>query len=337
MMSSSRTRERELDLAIEAVAGACELCRGVQELAISRPLEKTDRSPVTIADFAAQALIISEIRRVFPDDPVLAEEDASALRDPANALLLAQVLAHARSHLPALTPDGLLATLESGSADIARAQRYWVLDPLDGTKGFLRGGQYAVALALIERGSVALGVLGCPSLPVRGTDLDGERGCLFFARQHGGAYCRQLGHRDSWRIQVDDLGDPTRAVFCESVESGHSAHDVSARIAERLAIQRPPLRIDSQCKYAAVARGDASIYLRLPTRIGYEEKVWDHAAGCLVVTEAGGRATDLAGAPLDFAAGPTLANNRGLIVTNGKLHDQVLAAAQAALATPLAH
>ncbi|MFH1175922.1 MAG: 3'(2'),5'-bisphosphate nucleotidase [Acidobacteriota bacterium] len=336
-MRSSKSREWELGLAIEAVARACELCREVQELAVSQPLEKSDRSPVTIADLAAQALIISEIRNVFPDDPVLAEEDASALLDPANALLSAQVLAYAQRYLPSLTPDGLLAMLESGRANAAGEPHYWVLDPLDGTKGFLRGGQYAVALALIERGSVVLGVLGCPSLPVRGTDLDSERGCLFFATHGGGAHCRPLDDRESWRIQVDDLGDPARAVFCESVESGHSSHDVSARIAERLAIQRPPLRIDSQCKYAAVARGDASIYLRLPTRAGYEEKVWDHAAGCLVVTEAGGRATDLAGTPLDFAAGPTLANNRGLVVTNGKLHDLVLAAAQAVVSEPPPH
>ncbi len=90
-------------------------------------------------------------------------------------------------------------------------------------------------------------------------------------------------------IQTTDISDSALASFCESVESGHSSHDDAAKIAERLGVTKPPFRIDSQCKYAAVARGDASIYLRLPTRADYEEKIWDHAAGWVVIREAGGQ------------------------------------------------
>jgi 3'(2'), 5'-bisphosphate nucleotidase len=118
---------------------------------------------------------------------------------------------------------------------------------------------------------------------------------------------------------------PAEATFCESVESGHSSHDDAAVIAEKLGVTNPPYRIDSQCKYAAVARGDASIYLRLPTRADYEEKIWDHAAGWMVINEAGGRVTDVRGEPLDFSIGRTLKNNKGVVATNGKLHDQVIA------------
>ena len=96
------------------------------------------------------------------------------------------------------------------------------------------------------------------------------------------------------------------ARFCESVESGHSNQDHSAQIADRLGITAEPYRIDSQCKYAAVARGDASIYLRLPTRADYVEKIWDHAAGKFVVEQAGGVVTDVTGAPLDFSHGARL-------------------------------
>jgi 3'(2'), 5'-bisphosphate nucleotidase len=59
----------------------------------------------------------------------------------------------------------------------ARPDRYWTLDPIDGTKGFLRGDQYAIALALVEHGEVVLGVLGCPNLP----NPDGSRGAIFAA------------------------------------------------------------------------------------------------------------------------------------------------------------
>jgi 3'(2'), 5'-bisphosphate nucleotidase len=97
-------------------------------------------------------------------------------------------------------------------------------------------------------------------------------------------------------------------------------------VAKLLGVATPPFRIDSQCKYAAIARGDSSIYLRMPTRADYEEKIWDHAAGWMVVTEAGGRVSDVAGRPLDFSIGRTLRNNKGVVATNGKLHDRVVAA-----------
>ena len=103
-------------------------------------------------------------------------------------------------------------------------------------------------------------------------------------------------------------------------------------ITEALGIATEPVRMDSQAKYAAVARGDASIYLRLPTRADYREKIWDHAAGMMAVTQAGGHVTDIAGKPLDFTHGHTLAANQGIIATNGPIHDAVLNAVQKVLA-----
>ena len=72
--------------------------------------------------------------------------------------------------------------------------------------------------------------------------------------------------------------------FCESVEKTHSNHDTSALVAAELGITAPPLRIDSQCKYAVLARGDAEVYLRLPAKAKstYVEFIWDHAAGELL-------------------------------------------------------
>ena len=67
-------------------------------------------------------------------------------------------------------------------------------------------------------------------------------------------------------VCVTDLSDPRKARFCESVETGHSSHSDSEKVAALLGVAEPPFRIDSQCKYAAVACGDAVIYLRLPTR-----------------------------------------------------------------------
>ena len=123
---------------------------------------------------------------------------------------------------------------------------------------------------------------------------------------------------------MTSLTSPAEARFCESVESGHSNQSESARIAEQLGITQEPYRIDSQCKYAAIARGDAQIYLRMPTRKDYREKIWDHAAGKLVVECAGGRVSDVEGRPLDFSRGRTLEDNRGVVATCGPIHDEVI-------------
>ncbi|NJO20524.1 MAG: 3'(2'),5'-bisphosphate nucleotidase, partial [Spirulinaceae cyanobacterium RM2_2_10] len=74
--------------------------------------------------------------------------------------------------------------------------------------------------------------------------------------------------------------------------------------------------------------GQAALYLRLPSpkTPDYREKIWDHAAGALVVEEAGGRVTDMHGQPLDFSLGAKLVNNQGIVASNGVIHEQVLAA-----------
>jgi len=95
-------------------------------------------------------------------------------------------------------------------------------------------------------------------------------------------------------------------------------------VATSLGIAHEPVRIDSQCKYGAVARGEASIYLRLPTDPNRREKIWDHAAGAVVVEEAGGRVSDMTGKPLDFSRGRQLEENMGVVATNGKLHQDVI-------------
>jgi 3'(2'), 5'-bisphosphate nucleotidase len=130
---------------------------------------------------------------------------------------------------------------------------------------------------------------------------------------------------------VDGLDEPSSSRFCESVEAAHAAHSHQARIASRLGITLPPVRIDSQCKYAVVARGGASIYLRLPRDSSYREKVWDHAAGALVIEEAGGRVSDLDDRRLDFSEGRFLARSHGIVATNGVLHARVLEACRSVL------
>jgi 3'(2'), 5'-bisphosphate nucleotidase len=319
--------------AVRAVGLAARVCRAVRAGLSPEVLAKKDRSPVTVADFASQAVVCHALQQAFPDDPIIAEEDSAELREPRNSNLLEEVVAHVRR----LGPTYAEATAAEVCNWIDRGEcreyrdRFWTVDPIDGTKGFLRNEQYAVALALIVRGRVVVAALACPNLPVHAGQEQSEAGLVFAAVRGQGAFAVGLEAEANVRngltsIHVSYNMDPGLARFCESVESGHSAHGDAAAIAERLGITSPPLRLDSQAKYGVIARGEAEIYLRMPTRLDYREKIWDHAAGTLIVEEAGGTVTDITGRPLEFHHGRELTANRGVIVASGVLHGRVLQA-----------
>jgi len=331
MESMSELFRKELETALDAVALASRICRSVQGLMVDSGMEKADRSPVTIADYASQAVICKTLRNAFPNDPIVAEEDAASLRESDQAGFLQRTRDEIRKSGVSADEGDVLQWIDFGNHD-ATASRYWTLDPIDGTKGFLRKEQFAVSLALIVGGEIQVAALACPNLPARDA-WDNALGVVFFAVRGQGAKMRpiDLPAVTPHSVRVSGTGLASKARVCESVESGHSSHDHSGRILDRLGITGPPLRMDSQAKYGVVARGQADIYLRLPTRKDYAEKIWDHAGGVLVVQEAGGKVTDVDGRPLDFSQGPTLKANRGVVVTNGLLHGAVLDAVQSVL------
>lgn len=322
--------QNEHDVAHAAVRQAAHLCQRIQAERTAEALSKKDRSPVTIADFGSQVLVCKMLREAFPNDPVIAEEDARALRTDAHATTRSTLVEYVRDLHPAADEEAILSWIDHGGAK-TYSDRFWTLDPIDGTKGFLRGQQYAVALALIVEGRVTVAALACPNL--HHLDHPDEKGLIYTAVRGQGTRCYTLAD-DAKPVpaHTSSLTDSANARFCESYESSHSAHDQAARIASHLGITKPPVRLDSQAKYAILARGEADIYLRLPTRPGYVEKIWDHAAGSLVIEEAGGTVTDITGKPLAFNKGWGLHLNTGVIATNGPLHDNVLTALAATAA-----
>ncbi|HUQ72609.1 MAG TPA: 3'(2'),5'-bisphosphate nucleotidase, partial [Planctomycetaceae bacterium] len=280
----------ELDAALVAVRDAARICRSVQSTIAPDAMEKKDKSPVTIADFGSQAVVCRVIGDAFPHDPIIAEEDSRELLNEQNAPFLHLIHDEICRQCIETSKEQVCRWIDRGGAE-EFSHRFWTLDPIDGTKGFLRKEQYAISLALIVEGKIELGVLGCPNLPLV-PGLSATAGSLFYAIRGQGAFALPLdGEVTPTRIQVTSTTDAKRARFCESVESGHSSHGASEQIAERLGITAAPVRLDSQAKYAVVARGEADIYLRLPTKKDYFEQIWDHAGGVLVVEEAGGRVT----------------------------------------------
>ncbi|KAH0491601.1 hypothetical protein TgHK011_003026 [Trichoderma gracile] len=353
--------EKELLVAQLAVQRAAILTKRVFHEKAKGTVDKNDKSPVTIGDFGAQALIIAALQHNFPDDAIVAEEESAKLREDENLRTTVWELvkdtklddpdAEALLGGPIKDADAMVELIDKGNSPGGSQGRIWAIDPIDGTKGFLRGGQYAVCLALMVDGDVKVGALGCPNLPVddaarltagigeNQTDDDGH-GVLFSAVLGHGATSRplatvsldpELGTPISMRA-IDDL---TKANFCESVEAGHSSHGDQAAISQKLGITAPSVRMDSQAKYGSIARGAGDIYLRLPVSATYQEKIWDHAAGDLIVREAGGQVTDVHGKRLDFSVGRTLANNKGVVAAPLAVHGKVLEAVQEVLSAKL--
>ena len=310
-------------VAVEAVLRAARLTVAVQAGMVTEDVvTKRDRSPVTVADYGAQAVVSHHLARAFPGVPLVGEEDSAALR--ADAALRGKVLGFCKAVAPEMSGDALLEAIDRGG-HAGGMGTFWVLDPIDGTKGFLRRQQYAVCLALVSDGVVQVAVLGCPALPLAASEPEGAVGCLLVAVRGEGAFIRSLDDDAETRVSVSDVADAQLANFVESVEAAHADHSRQARVARALGITAAPVRLDSQCKFAAVARGDASLYLRFTPRAGYDQKIWDIAAGAMIIVEAGGRVTAAAGGPLNFAHGRTIGVG-DLFASNGHLHDAVLGA-----------
>jgi 3'(2'), 5'-bisphosphate nucleotidase len=316
--------EHEKQVAIQAAKAAASLCERVRREVVPQAIEKNDRSPVTIADFGSQAIVCQTIAAAFPDDPIVGEEDASVLRQPEMDTCLQQVTDYVQSVIPEATPESVLAWIDRGNGSVG--SRYWTLDPIDGTKGFLRQDQYAVALALIEAGEVKVGVLACPSLPFDLNQPSETVGVLFVAVRGEGTTMLPLQGGEPQAVKVSSMAQGAQLRFVESVEAGHGNHALQDAVAKAVGIEAPSIRMDSQAKYGAVAQGAAALYLRLPSpkSPGYREKIWDHAAGLIVVEEAGGTVTDMHGMPLKFSLGQQLAANQGVVVSNGEIHQTVL-------------
>lgn len=318
---------------LRAVSMAASLAVDIQGEMVSRALTKDDRSPVTVADFAAQAVIGFLLDRSFPGEILVGEEQSNVLRSPEERDTLEKVTEYVRRLVPGESPERVCDLIDRGGDTPGKA--YWTLDPIDGTKGFLRNAQYATALAYVEDGQVQLGVLGCPHIDPELRETFSRTGSILVASRGSGSWIAGLEDFDQpdrfTRLSVSKRSDPGDARLLRSFESGHTNTDLIDAFQREFGGKAEPVRMDSQVKYALLASGEGEIYLRLlsPDRMDYKEKIWDQAAGSIIVQEAGGIVTDLDGMPLDFSQGRTLKGNRGVCGTNGIFHHQALEALRA--------
>lgn len=319
---------KEREIALQATIAASQFCEKVRQDQASQAFAKPDQSPVTVADYGAQALICHALKTMFPQDAVVGEEDPQILNSPTMQSCLDQVTGYLQYWIQGAQSRDILNWVGQGQGHTGK--RFWTLDPIDGTKGYVRGDQYAIALALIEDGQIQLGVIACPALPIQFGNAPSPQssGVVFVAVRGQGAEMISLeaGLRSS--LAVNPISTPQGFQLIESVERDHGTPNWQHRVIESLGWQLSPLRMDSLAKYGAIARGEADLYLRLPTgdSLQRRENIWDHAAGVIVLEEAGGKVTDRWGKPLNFACGTKLLENEGIVASNGHIHQAVLEA-----------
>lgn len=356
----------ELNVAMLAAQRAAILTRRLFCETVKGRIEKADNTPVTVGDFGAQALIISAIHHLFPDDQIMGEESAGELREDSGLCerVWAQVeqTSHPDAEAEALiggavpSKDRMLDLIDIGNSEGGRVGRFWTIDPIDGTKGFLSGRQYSIVIALIVDGVVEVSALGGPNLlidnPVdvkaANETSDEKKGVLYTAMRGHGAFVQPLFTNltadittlpDDVRVKLtaSTTDDPTGCRYIEGHLARHDGTD-HERIGTVLGFSEPSIRLDSESKYCIASSGVDALFLKVPlwcrrTDSWYKQFIWDHAAGVLIASEAGCWTSDLLGQPLDFGCGREMKLELGIVVCPFSIHNQVLYAIRSVIGT----
>jgi 3'(2'), 5'-bisphosphate nucleotidase len=315
-----------LQSGITAVKKASEvICQIQQDLTITA-LNKEDKSPVTVADFTAQAVISRHLSKALAQIKLVGEEDSASLHTSTNTEFLPLIHKYTKMIFPTASLSEVSEWIDLGKSN--PEGNFWTLDPIDGTKGFLRQDQFAIALAYIVSGTVQIGILACPNLTKASKPEKDREGSLLYAVRGQGCWTVPLFStgRQPERLQVSKQNHISQAIMLGSYEGSHTNPEKINAFLQKSNNENPTFRLDSQAKYAILASGHADILLRLlsPQNLDYREKIWDQAAGSIILEEAGGRITDLFGKSLDFTQGRTLAGNHGILATNGLVHEKAL-------------
>lgn len=311
----------DLSPIIQAVEHGAQLCRKIQADGVQSHA-KGDASPVTTADYGTQAIICRALSLHFPDDAVVAEEGSKAY--------LELVSPDIRATLPTLLADILgesvseadvLRWLDYGQ-DRPRNGRTWVIDPIDGTVGFVSGRYYSICVSYMEAYQPTGAVIGLPRSPIdeNGTILhtDGD-----------GLFARPMGSTDDRRVQASGRQDVASLRILDSIKLPADEQATATHVRDVAGLSAATVELyDSQLKYAMIAAGYGDVFVRMPRDISLDPHyIWDHLTGAALIKAGGGRITSIDGQPLDFSQGDSLPHT-GFIASNGdaSLHDTLLKA-----------
>ncbi|HET6671355.1 MAG TPA: 3'(2'),5'-bisphosphate nucleotidase CysQ [Pyrinomonadaceae bacterium] len=272
MRATSQTLERELELSLrlarEAGAAILEFYRKPME--IEQKDSFNNREPVTEADRVANALIVNSLRREFPDDGILAEESLDT------------------SH-----------RLDKS--------RVWMVDPLDGTTGFIDGnGDFAVQIGLAEKGEAILGVVYQPLTGVMYRAVRGE-GCWLERPNFMPERAKVSSQKELHRMRL-------------AASRSHRSQRMD-RVVNAFAVKEEVRRGSVGIKVGLICEQQCDLYVHLSPRT----KQWDTCAPEIILHEAGGQITDLFGQHLRYNVAE-VQNRNGLVASNGVVHDEIVSA-----------
>lgn len=346
---------KELEVAFEAIQQSARLSQHILSKAQDGGalgmgvVSKDDLSPVTIADFAIQALLTSTLHAHFPADKFVGEESASELKS--NATLLDRVwgaLQHTQSqgqHATASlvrfpeSPEQMCDMIDwCGLGTPDSGGRIWVFDPIDGTENFVKGLVYAINVALMEDGRQVLSAVGCPNMsmdvqfPASDNSLDpeGEGGIVFAVRGHG-AFTRTL-HGSPDKVPTRKIprhaetASHLRSVTAVNTSGLVTAHEAVAR---RLDIEFPgSILLPWVIRWVLLALNVGNTTFWAYKSRSRLAKIWDHAGAMLLFEEVGGKITDVDGKDINWIADRKMVANYGIVAAPSNLHERVLATLQ---------
>jgi 3'(2'), 5'-bisphosphate nucleotidase len=265
--------EKELTVALEAAAKAGEYLRTAYDA--FTPMAHAPASISTDADRNSQELILAHLTAAFPGDALCAEESSPRLSEARR-----------------------------------EGNRMWVVDPIDGTRGFvMKNGEFSVMIGLVSEGRVVVGVVLEPALS-RTT----------YAKLGGGCWVRR-GDQPPARCRVTQNAALSDSVLVQShAKKGETPWPVVA-IAPKSIVET----YSAGVKLAMVARGEVDLYVNTYTHFND----WDICAGDLLVTEAGGLVSEITGTPIRYGS-PGFAQRGGLLATNRRLHSAAIAVLESA-------
>ncbi|KAK6852449.1 3'-5'-bisphosphate nucleotidase [Apiospora arundinis] len=346
---------KELRTAFAVIRQAAKLSQAVISAEDKGVIEKDDLSPVTVADFAIQALLTATIHGAFPNDRFVGEETSADLR--ANPVLLERVwallrrldddVAQGSCKIPE-SPDQACEMIDwcgSGVPGGPESGRVWVFDPIDGTKTFVQGQAYAINVALLEGGKQVLSAVGCPTLPAdpqghfsndtvdptgRGSLISAVRGYGTFVRPLFGSPEELEGHRIQPQPDTASLAG-LRGVTCfKTLASG--VDDCHELIMTKLGIEFPGSDLLGWVpRWVTLGLGVANVTVWVYKKRERHGKLWDHAGAMLLFEEVGGKITDIDGKDIDLTVGRIMSANCGFVAAPKNVHSEVLKAVQETL------
>ncbi|OIW27884.1 carbohydrate phosphatase [Coniochaeta ligniaria NRRL 30616] len=337
----------ELLAAIGAVQQAAKLSQSLISSQDKGTIQKDDLSPVTVGDFAIQALLTAALHKAFPDDGFVGEESADELRTDS---ALCERVWNALNEFATVLPESkeqMLEMIDWCGLGVPHAdkKRVWVFDPIDGTKTFVEKKMYAINVALLESGKQVLSVVACPVLavdaraPLRNDLVDPTgRGSILFAVKGHGAYVRPLpGSIEEVEVRrLEPLDETLALADMKLVTSVHMADsgvdEVHKAVAEKLGVEYPGSDLLAWVvRWVSLALGLANVTVWVYKRRDRLAKIWDHAGAMLLFEEVGGKVTDVDGNDIDLGAGRKMTANYGWVAAPRHLHDDVLRAVRETL------